>query len=257
MMENDNKAFKDLPAHLKNSYRLYKIHGAVVDDFIRAHGGKIKSTRDWDSVPYLVRERLRGKRPPDEIKESLDIVIKNRILLADEFEARRKAARKKLAPIDLSHLIFIDKLRNVQRAWFSDDISTKASNKRHNTGVRKQQPTSPLTSGWADFASSNGNPPMSSTSEPSQTTSKGSQQAPSQDAREKNQENESRAWGGIDQVALVGSRLILLFGYGLIIAGSLILILIVRSLMWLRQTLCMARRHLVPSSSRSTPSGDL
>lgn len=114
-MISETTPVKDLPSHLRLSYKLYKAHGTMVIDSIKANGGKFNSPKDWDFAPYILREHLKGRKPPNHIKESLNMIIVHRTLMVREFEIRRKAARKPLTSVDLAHLSFIDKIRNLQR----------------------------------------------------------------------------------------------------------------------------------------------
>lgn len=154
-MVSENTPVKDLPSHLKFSYKLYKAHGTIVIDFIKANGAKFNSPKDWDYAPYLVRERLKGKSPPENIRKSINMIIIHRTSMAREFENRRKAARKPLTSVDLAHLSFIDKIRNLQRCWFPEDARDGASNSQlsSKTGVPQSGPDA--TSERTQAASSN------------------------------------------------------------------------------------------------------
>lgn len=260
-MVSDTTPVRELPSHLRLSYKLYKAHGAIVIDFIKANGGKSNGPKDWDYAPYLVQERLKGKKPPDHIRNSINMIIMHRTLMARDFEVRRKAARKSLTSVDLAHLSFIDKIRNIQRCWFPDDIRDGASNKQQGT---VPQSDSDAPSEWKQYAFSGRSTqadPSCEDKEASRASSSSSNDSerrgePKVHTEEQEGKGAARAKdvsSGMDEAALVCSNPDLCCAHILIILGSLILTSIGHSLMWPRRTLCSALLHPGRSSSSSMP----
>jgi hypothetical protein len=123
----------DLPVGLRAAVDEYKLHTNFIKEFITSHGGRVQSPRDWDFAPYQIAHRLRDKGIPAHLEDSLLKAIASREMVGKHYEEKRDRENCAPSEIDLRHLSFIDKLRNIRRCWFPENSTTNGAHSSPST----------------------------------------------------------------------------------------------------------------------------
>ena len=99
----------------------YKRYTLVIKDFVREHGLILDEDKNsWDLAPFHVLNKRNGEPVPPRILDALDAAIRRREEVNDRFTYHRFSQVPKLLydGQDVSHRVFVEKLRTFRRVWF-------------------------------------------------------------------------------------------------------------------------------------------
>lgn len=114
-------AYRDLRDELKPAVDRYHVHTAVVKKFLAEHGIHATGWETWDIAPFHVLNVRNGSPVPQEILHALDAAIAGRESVCDRFTEANVDPRVMMDASDITHRVFVEKLRTLRRVWFPGD----------------------------------------------------------------------------------------------------------------------------------------
>lgn len=96
----------------------YKQHSLVVTDFLKAHGLDTVGWEIWDVAPFHVLNIRKGNPVPVNILHALDSAIRGREEVTNQFTEANLNPKLTYDGSDITHRVFIEKLRTLRRVWF-------------------------------------------------------------------------------------------------------------------------------------------
>lgn len=96
----------------------YKKHTLVVTKFFQAHGLEAIGWEIWDVAPFHVLNIRKGNPVPVNIMHALDSAIRGREGVSHHFTEANLNPKLLHDASDISHRVFIEKLRTLRRVWF-------------------------------------------------------------------------------------------------------------------------------------------
>lgn len=149
-------AYRQLRFETKPEVMSYKQHTSVVTTFLRDHGLEAIGWEIWDVAPFHVLNVRKGRPVPMQILHALDAAIQGREEVTDQFTEANLNPELLLDASDITHRVFIEKLRTLRRVWFPNipdaSIATPATT---TTSLRTSKltivHTSPTTKDPATF----------------------------------------------------------------------------------------------------------
>src|SRR5689334_3511124 len=114
----DSGAYPEVRRRVSLAVKDYKSHTNLVEAFIKRHGHVIRGWETWDVAPFHVLNARKGEPVPNEILHALDNAIRGRFDVADQFTEANINPKVFMDASDISHRVFVEKLRTLRRVWF-------------------------------------------------------------------------------------------------------------------------------------------
>lgn len=105
----------------------YHEHTAVVKKFLKDRGLNATGWEIWDVAPFHVLNVRKGAPVPINILHALDAAIQGRELVTDRFTEANLEPQVLFDASDITHRVFIEKLRTLRRVWFPHIPDTSAT----------------------------------------------------------------------------------------------------------------------------------
>jgi hypothetical protein len=110
--------YNDIRQRMVGAVHEYHQHTGLIKRFITSHGQDINGWETWDVAPFHVLNARKGVPVPKEILHALDAAITGRSAVSDEFTEANTNPNIFMDASDISHRVFVEKLRTARRIWF-------------------------------------------------------------------------------------------------------------------------------------------
>lgn len=111
-------AYRQIQREMKPAVKSYQQHTLVVKEFLRDHGLEAVGWEIWDVAPFHVLNVRKGRAVPMKILHALDAAIQGREVVTDQLTEANLNPQLLLDASDITHRVFIEKLRTLRRVWF-------------------------------------------------------------------------------------------------------------------------------------------
>ena len=111
-------SYPEIRGRVSLAVKDYKAQTEFIKDFIRRHGHTTEGWETWDVAPFHVLNARKGDPVPQEILHALDSAIKGRLDVTDQFTEANINPNVFMDASDISHRVFVEKLRTLRRVWF-------------------------------------------------------------------------------------------------------------------------------------------
>jgi hypothetical protein len=144
---DSNSGYRGLHVAVKPAVIAYKDHTAVVQRFLVDHGLRAIGWECWDVAPFHVLNVRKGRAVPQEILQALDAAIEGRESVSDRFTEANSRPQILMDASDITHRVFVEKLRTLRRVWFPDvlekvgDSSAASGTNAISSRLKIVQPT--------------------------------------------------------------------------------------------------------------------
>jgi hypothetical protein len=117
---------------VKSNVDTYHRHTKAVQTFIESHDivFKPRGRSTWDTAPFEVLIRRRGKVVPNNILVALSAAIEGRELVSDRFTVDSLDVQTLYDDADVDHRVFVEKLRTCRRVWFPKQAAGNGDERR-------------------------------------------------------------------------------------------------------------------------------
>jgi hypothetical protein len=124
--------YRSIRRTVRSDVVAYHGHTKAVEDFILSHGiiFKPKGSSTWDTAPFEVLIRRKGKTVPNNILVALNAAIEGRELVSDRFTVDSLDVQTLYDDADVAHRVFVEKLRTLRRVWFPEQASRNGDERR-------------------------------------------------------------------------------------------------------------------------------
>lgn len=115
-----NRAPRSIHLAVSGNVKEYHAHTNAVQRFIQDHGIVLNGWQSWDLAPFNVLNKRNGQPIPHVILDHLNAAIRGRSDVSDKFTEGNLDPRIQYDGSDVSHRVFIERLRTIRRVWFPE-----------------------------------------------------------------------------------------------------------------------------------------